>query len=302
MIGTTILGVASKTTLWRLPRLMSPSYSTVTTSPGAWSRLIRFRDEEGSVLYGDIDGKEADLALDTGKITAVVLEGDPFDKPRRTSRIAVVSELLSPIPRPPIILGIGLNYLQHAIELGATPPAHPILFTKPGTAVTGTHSNIVIPKALANSEPDYEAELAVVIGKECKDVAPANAMRYIAGVTCANDVTARKWQRDISQWCFAKSFDTFCPLGPAIVAPHVLPTLTVRKGPSAGLAISLTLNGQTMQSSRTSDMIHNISALISFLSQGTTLLPGTVILTGTPQGVGTGRTPKISLQHGDRKE
>ncbi|KAJ3149595.1 hypothetical protein HDU89_003648 [Geranomyces variabilis] len=171
-----------------------------------WSRLIRFREHpSGNVLYGDIGGKDMDSASESGKMTAVVLEGDPFDKPRRTSRVATVSQLLSPIPRPPIILGIGLNYLQHALELGATPPTNPILFSKPGTAAIGPHSNIVIPAFLSAAEPDYEAELAVVIGKECKDVAAVDAMRFVAGVTCANDVTARKWQRDISQWCFAKS-------------------------------------------------------------------------------------------------
>ncbi|KAI8913147.1 5-oxopent-3-ene-1,2,5-tricarboxylate decarboxylase [Powellomyces hirtus] len=233
-------------------------------------------------------------------MTARIVEGDPLEGGKVTDRVVAVQKLLCPIPRPPIVLGIGLNYAKHAKELNTPAPKTPILFTKPGTSVTGPGSPIVIPDVAQDAECDYEAELAVVIGKPCRNVSREDAMQFVSGVTCANDVTARTWQRNISQWCFAKSFDTFCPLGPVLVAPHLLPTLNVRDSQTGGLAILLKLNGKTMQSSRTADMIFDIPSLISFLSQGTTLLPGTVILTGTPAGVGTGRNPKVTLQDGDR--
>ncbi|KAJ3020388.1 hypothetical protein HKX48_000857 [Thoreauomyces humboldtii] len=262
-----------------------------------WTRLIRFQTADNDIVYGDVGLDEAGKV---GQDLAVrVLEGNPFSGGRLTDRVAKVQKLLCPIPRPPIVLGIGLNYLQHAKELKASVPTSPILFTKPGSSVVGPFSDINIPVVAQEAECDYEAELAVVIGTTCRNVPQERAMEVVAGVTCANDITARVWQRTGSQWNFGKSFDDFAPIGPVLVAPQLLPTLN-EPGPAGGLAISLTLNGKTMQSSRTSDMIFGIPALISFLSQGTTLEAGTVILTGTPAGVGTGRIPKIVLKDGDR--
>jgi len=141
---------------------------------------------------------------------------------------------------------------------------------------------VIPPVARVNGEEvDYEAELAVIIGKPCKDVSKERALDYVLGYTCANDISARKWQGPklgSGQWCFSKGFDTFCPLGPVLVSPKLIPN------PNA-LAISLDLNGKTMQNSSTKDMIFDVRSLISFLSQGTTLMPGTVILTGTPEGM-----------------
>ncbi|RKO85895.1 hypothetical protein BDK51DRAFT_22230, partial [Blyttiomyces helicus] len=195
----------------------------------------------------------------------------------------------------PIILGIGLNYLAHARELKKTPPTHPPLFTKPRNAVQDPFSAIRIPPVAKDAHVDYEAELAVVVGRDCLDATRENALDYVLGYTCANDITSRWWQEAVGQWTFSKSFDTFCPLGPTLVSPALIPN------PNA-LSISLTLNGAQMQDSTTRDMVHDVPALIAFLSQGTTIEAGTVILTGTPPGVGVVRSPPVFLRDGDEVE
>ncbi|KAI8822484.1 uncharacterized protein EV422DRAFT_400223 [Fimicolochytrium jonesii] len=279
-------------------RYFSSTKPTARTARKTWRRLVRFDSPDNQDVFGDLA-----LDPDTGKAgrddsgrhyTAFLINGDPFDRDNYelTTTKATVIKLLSPVRSPPIILGIGLNYAKHAAELKAHPPAQPILFTKPGTAMQHPDGPILIPQAAAEAECDYEAELAIVIGKRCKNASVENALEHVAGYTCANDVTARKWQRDLGQWCYSKSFDTFCPLGPVLVSPRVIPYPN-------NLNIRLTLNDELMQSSNTRDMIHNVPHLISFLSQGTTLHPGTVILTGTPEGVGTSRTPKLVLKHGN---
>jgi 2-keto-4-pentenoate hydratase/2-oxohepta-3-ene-1,7-dioic acid hydratase in catechol pathway len=153
---------------------------------------------------------------------------------------------------------------------------------------------IELPTKLKSNEVDYEAELAVVIGKTAKNVSKANALDYVLGYTCANDVSARDWQKQFggSQWCRGKTFDTFCPLGPVLVTKDEVPN------PNA-LGIKMILNGETMQDWNTNDMIFDVPTLIEFLSGSTTLLPSTVILTGTPHGVGAARTPPVFLKHGD---
>jgi len=154
---------------------------------------------------------------------------------------------------------------------------------------------ISIPKIARDPpEVDYECELAVVIGKPCKNVSEEDALNYVLGYTCANDVSARQWQtvRGGGQWNFGKSFDTFCPLGPVISSTSVIPNPN-------NLKISTVLNDQVMQSSNTNDMIFSVPRIIQFLSQSTTLLPGTVILTGTPEGVGFARKPPVFLKKGD---
>ena len=207
-------------------------------------------------------------------------------------RIDVLS-LLAPI-EPKTIYGIGLNYRKHAEETGAKIPEHPIVFLKSPTAIQDPGGPIVLPRHLRSDRVDFEAELGVVIGYECKNVSRADAMNYVLGYTIANDVSARDWQKDWggSQWCRGKTFDTFCPLGPALVMPAGL------INPN-DLAIRTRVNGVTMQESNTRDMIFHIPELIEFLSGSTTLEPGTLILTGTPEGVGMGRKPPVYLKAGD---
>ncbi|MEI6033235.1 MAG: fumarylacetoacetate hydrolase family protein [Verrucomicrobiae bacterium] len=210
-----------------------------------------------------------------------------------TGATAEIAKVLAPVS-PAAIFCTGLNYRRHAEETGARLPKHPILFMKSPSAVQNPDDPILIPTRLASHEVDYECELAVVIGRAAKNVARADALRYVAGYTCANDVSARDWQVRFggSQWCRGKTFDTFAPMGPCLVTPDEIPD------PNA-LAIRTVLNGVTMQEENTADMIFDVPALIEFFSGSTTLLPGTVILTGTPSGVGMARKPPVWLQPGD---
>jgi len=211
-----------------------------------------------------------------------------------SDKIVGITSVLSPVANPSNIICIGLNYTNHANEIGIDIPKYPIVFYKNTSSMNSYGRNIVIPK-LAQRKVDYEAELAVIIGKECKNVSREDALSYVLGYTCANDVTARIWQENSrcgSQWSFAKSFDTFCPLGPVIVSSAVI------SDPN-DLNITCTLNNEVVQSSNTRDMIFDVQSLISFLSQDTTLLAGTVILTGTPEGVGFTRSPPLYLRSGD---
>jgi len=221
------------------------------------------------------------------------ISGDIFAKFHLTDRQVVLGRLLTPLD--PIYLPcIGLNYRQHAIESNLPMPKHPVLFVKNPASVLHPDGAIALPSKLPSDSVDYECELAVVIGRRCKNVSRADALNYVLGYTCANDVSARDWQFNGggNQWCQGKSFDTFCPLGPVIVTSDEIPN------PNA-LRIRTRLNGETMQDSNTADMIFDVSTLIEFLSAGKTLLPGTVILTGTPQGVGFARKPPVRLKPGD---
>jgi 2-keto-4-pentenoate hydratase/2-oxohepta-3-ene-1,7-dioic acid hydratase in catechol pathway len=189
---------------------------------------------------------------------------------------------------------IGLNYKHHAAESKAPVPEFPVLFMKNPGALQHPGEPIAIPRHLRSDEVDYECELAVVIGRACKNASRANALDYVLGYTCANDVSARDWQkiRSGGQWCRGKSFDTFGPLGPCLVTRDEIPN------PNA-LKIRTIINGETLQDWNTSDMIFDVPTLIEFLSGSTTLLPGTVILTGTPHGVGMARNPARWLKPGD---
>lgn len=246
-------------------------------------RIIRYRDDSGAIHYGSqsVDGSARRIA------------GDVFGDFSVTDESADVAKLLAPVA-PTAILCIGLNYRAHAEETGAKIPEWPVLFTKNLGAVQNPGDPILLPTTAGSDEVDYECELAVVIGRTCKNVAPGNAFDYVLGYTCANDVSARDWQkrRGGSQWCRGKSFDTFMPLGPALVTPDEIPN------PNA-LRIATRVSGETLQDSNTSDMIFDVPTLVSFLSQSTTLAAGTVILTGTPPGVGMARTPPRWLKVGD---
>lgn len=246
-------------------------------------KLIRYRNSLGEIHCGEMaeDG------------TPLFLEGGFFDGVRSTGEKADVSKLLAPVV-PAAILCIGMNYQRHAEETGGKIPQWPVLFMKNPASVQNPGDPIEIPTALPSEQVDYECELAIVIGKTCKNAPREKALDYVLGYTCANDVSARDWQlrRSGAQWCRAKSFDTFCPLGPCLVTPDELPN------PNA-LGIRTILNGQTVQDWKTSDMIFDVARIIEFLSGSTTLLPGTVILTGTPHGVGMARTPPLWLKPGD---
>ena len=228
---------------------------------------------------------------DDGSTT--ILDGDVYGAVRDTGMTANVDRLLAPIV-PRDILCIGLNYRQHAAESGAEPPQHPVLFMKNSGALQNPGDPIVLPRRLRSDQVDYECELAVVIGKRCHNVDRADALRHVLGYTCANDVSARDWQRNGGggQWCRGKSFATFCPLGPAIVTTEDIPD------PNR-LAIRTILNDQTMQDWNTSDMIFDVPRLVEFLSASMILNPGTVILTGTPHGVGAARRPPVFMKAGD---
>jgi 2-keto-4-pentenoate hydratase/2-oxohepta-3-ene-1,7-dioic acid hydratase in catechol pathway len=228
--------------------------------------------------------------------TALALMGDPFsaDGLRSTGTSVALGKRLAPIV-PPTIIGIGLNYRQHALEMGRPLPQFPMIFVKTPNAVQNPGDPIYLPRSTsASQEVDYECELAVVIGRTAKNVSRERALDYVLGYTAANDVSARDWQFKWGggQFCQGKGFDTFCPLGPILVTRDELPD-------PGTLAISTRVNGELRQNSSTADLIFDVPALIAFLSASRTLLPGTVILTGTPSGVGAALTPPRFLQPGD---
>lgn len=197
---------------------------------------------------------------------------------------------------PRTIICIGRNFGAHAAEQGADAPKWPIVFMKNSCAATGHLEPIRIP-SVCDDEVDFEGELVVVIGKEALNVSKEEALNYVLGYTIGNDVSARMWQFDKGggQWCRAKSFDSFAPMGPVMVTPDEF-------GSPGNVSIQTRLNGDIVQEGNTRDMIFDVPALISFLSQGTTLTPGTAILTGTPPGIGWARDPKLLLQAGDTVE
>ena len=225
--------------------------------------------------------------------TAREIADDILGDFRVTDRVVTPGKLLAPVV-PANLLCIGLNYKKHATEGGQPPPPHPVLFIKNTASVQNPGDPIELPVKLPSTRVDYECELAVVIGRRCKNATRANALDFVLGYTCGNDVSARDWQRDGGggQWCQGKSFDTFCPLGPVIVTTDEIPN------PNK-LRIRTILNGETMQDWNTDDMIFDVPAIIEFLSASKTLLPGTVIMTGTPHGVGFARKPPVWLKPGD---
>ena len=213
------------------------------------------------------------------------------------SALAVASELdllpladttlLAPVPRPGKIICVGHNYPDHA---GETPPAFPDIFGKFGNVVIGSHQPIVLTRA--SSQVDYEGELAVVIGKRARFVDEAHALDAVAGYTIFNDVTARDYQKRSSQWTLGKTFDTFGPMGPALVTPDEI-------GDPANLELTLWVNGDQRQHTNTRNLLFGIPFLISYLSQALTLEPGDLISTGTPSGTGASRQPPVFLKPGD---
>jgi len=226
-------------------------------------RIARFSIDD-EVDFGVVEGDEV-----------APITGHPFAPFTFTGYRYQLSEvkLLAPVI-PSKVVAIGKNYADHAAEMGGTPPSAPMIFLKPSTAVIGTDEAITYPSS--SQRVDYEGELGVVIGRLCKDVPAVSAFEAVLGYTCANDVTARDQQAADGQWSRSKGHDSFCPLGPWLET-HLNP---------ADLAITTTLNGEKMQDARTAQMVHSIPSLIAYISGVMTLLPGDVILTGTPAGIG----------------
>lgn len=247
-------------------------------------KIIRYEDRAGRIGYARQTGSDIHHRIDGD-----ILAGNYSV----TNETVEVARLLAPI-EPRAIIGIGLNYRRHAEETNAKIPEYPVVFLKTPGAVQDPGQPIQLPRHLASEQVDYECELAIIIGKRCKNVSRADALDYVLGYTCANDVSARDWQihRGGSQWSRGKFFDTFCPLGPCLVTADEI------ANPNA-LKIATILNGERVQDWNTNDMIFDVPRLIEFLSGSTTLLPGTVILTGTPHGVGMASKPQRWLRAGD---
>src|SRR6478752_6928384 len=216
--------------------------------------IQRYQDKTGTIHHAWLDAQGV----------ARVLAGDISNSPQTTDELADVAKVLAPVV-PAAIICIGLNYKFHAAEAGMAIPERPIVFCKGNNTVQNPGDPICIPTVAGSDEVDYECELAIIIGKACKNVSPENALDYVLGYTCANDVSARDWQLKWGggQWCRGKFFDTFCPLGPVVVTPETIPD------PNA-LTIKTVLNGVTVQDWNTNDMIFSVRELISFLSQSTT--------------------------------
>jgi 2-keto-4-pentenoate hydratase/2-oxohepta-3-ene-1,7-dioic acid hydratase in catechol pathway len=244
-------------------------------------RICRFRDRAGRIAHGRVDGE-----------MVTTITGDLFGSWRADGARIPLAEvrLLAPIT-PPNLLAVGNNYRAHVEEGKGEIPKAPLLFIKATTTIADPGAAIPLP-AMAPSEVDYEAELAVVIGRTARDVSTERALEHVLGYACANDISARDCQRGDAQWARGKSFDGFAPLGPWLETELDPEDARVR----------LRLNGQTMQEASTRLMIFPVRTLISHLSRCMTLLPGTVILTGTPSGVGFARTPPVFLRAGDRVE
>jgi 2-keto-4-pentenoate hydratase/2-oxohepta-3-ene-1,7-dioic acid hydratase in catechol pathway len=234
------------------------------------------------------DAKFAIVEGEPGNEQLAVVTGDPlFTASRRTGEVVPLADvrLLVPvIPRSKVV-GVGKNYADHIREMGGQAPSQgePLLFLKPNTSVRGPGDPIELPRQ--SNEVHYEGELAIVIAKICKDVPLERVPEVVAGYTCANDVTARDLQRSDGQWARAKGFDSFCPIGPYVVTGM----------PPADLHLVTRLNGEVVQDGRTSQMIHDVAAIVAHVSAAFTLLPADIILTGTPAGVGP-------IVEGDRVE
>ncbi len=247
-------------------------------------KIIRYQGKDGNIGFASQqpDG------------SAIQLTGDLFGGLQPTGKPANIAKLLAPLV-PTGIQCIGLNYRHHANETGAKIPQFPVLFVKGLNTVQNPGDPIELPRHLRSNEVDYECELAVVIGRTGKNIPRERALDYVLGYTCANDVSARDWQKQFGggQWCRGKTFDTFCPLGPCLVTADEIPN------PNA-LKIRTVVNDEVLQDWNTNDMIFDVPQLIEFLSGSVTLLPGTVILTGTPHGVGMARNPQRWLKPGDQ--
>ncbi len=256
----------------------SQNNADANAGPLSWFDLDSELLKNAIAEFGDLrrDGAELLRALEVGRVI---------------KRADVV--LLAPVPRPGKLICIGLNYRDHAIESKMPIPERPVVFSKFSSSVIGPGEAVVVPSK--SEQVDYEAELAVVIGRRAKNVTPEQAYDYVLGYTIVNDVSARDFQFADGQWQRGKSCDTFAPMGQWIVTTDEIPD-------PHKLSIKLRLNGQTMQDSSTNQLIFGVPELIAFLSESITLEPGDVIATGTPPGVGFARKPPVFLKSGDVME
>ncbi|KAM3070207.1 hypothetical protein ACMFMG_003754 [Clarireedia jacksonii] len=276
-----------------------------------WERLIRFIATDGRVLHGEpiLPHPDFDLGQTTAatKLTAKVISGDDIydtaGSTKVTNEVVTVKELLGPLAQAevPILRCVGLNYSKHIKEAGRAPPPFPFIFFKPPTTVADHNADVVIPKICQDDQADYEGELCLIIGRDAKDVSEADALSYVAAYTCGNDISSRKLQRDpalagrIPQWGFSKGFDTFAPLGPCLVSSALIPD------PSK-LHLKTIIDGEVRQDESVADLLFGCPYLISYLSTGTTIQKGSVIMTGTPGGVGAGMNPPRYLVPDNKME
>ncbi|OAL05584.1 hypothetical protein IQ06DRAFT_300701 [Phaeosphaeriaceae sp. SRC1lsM3a] len=297
----------------------------MSTKLVAWERFVRYVPQglNQAVRYGDaiIEGSEVDHIAEIaeeGRLEVKVLKGDHPLNATPTGQTEKVARLLGPLEPAdvPIIRCIGLNYKTHStlqallhleaqkltnilvLETGRPLPACPTVFTKPGPAIADFGETIPVP-VIAQEQCDYEGELVVVIGKDAKNVSEADALKYVAGYTVGNDISSRDWQREagkagpVPQWSFSKSFDKYAPLGPCIVATSIL-------GDANAQSLKTIVNEDVRQDSNTGDLCFDVRKLVAFCSQGQTLQRGSLIMTGTPGGVGLFMKPQTFLKHGDK--
>ncbi|KAG4440545.1 hypothetical protein IFR05_003961 [Cadophora sp. M221] len=276
-----------------------------------WERLIRFVATDGRILRGEpiLPSEDFDLGFidESTKLQAKVVQGDDIydttGKTKVTDEIVTVKKLLGPLAQGDVDLlrCVGLNYAKHIKEAGRAPPPYPSIFFKPATTIWDHGADVVIPKIAQDDQADYEGELCIVIGKDAKNVRKEKALDFVAAYTAGNDISSRKLQRDVAlagnvpQWGFSKGFDTFAPLGPCLVNSQLI-------GDPSTLLLKTMVDGETRQEEMTSDLIFDCAYLIEHLSSGTTLKKGTVIMTGTPGGVGAGLNPPKYLVPGTKMQ
>ena len=266
---------------------MSPIFQT----------LVRFRDDQGSIRYG-----EAPTDKELVGMQVPIYDGDVPWNLRTTTQKAKIAEVLCPLPSVPIIYGIGMNYKRHIEEVKLPIPRYPVIFTKPPDALAGPFEDIPVDSCCKNM--DYEGELCVIIGTDCKNFIKGihNPLDYILGYSIGNDVSSRFWQeppQSGNQHGYAKSFDKFAPIGPVIVSPGAAGIKDSIQNGDPDLQLLTLVNGEERQSSRTSDLLFGISDILEHLSRGKTLRKGTVIMTGTPGGVAAFMEPPRWLGSGD---
>jgi 2-keto-4-pentenoate hydratase/2-oxohepta-3-ene-1,7-dioic acid hydratase in catechol pathway len=268
--------------------------ATIQTKAGPRAAVLRDN------YYVDVQATDPQLPASVRELIAAGAAAlRAADQAARSDKAVKVeagrAKILPPIPDPPKIVCLGLNYRDHAAESGAPIPKDPVLFSKYNTALIGDGDAIVLPPV--SNEVDYEAELVFAVGKRGRNVRADAAMEYVAGYTIGHDVSARDWQlkKDGKQWMVGKTFDTFAPVGPVLVTADEVPD-------PHNLGIRLRLNGQTMQDSNTRQMVFSVGAVLAYLSQVFTLEPGDLVFTGTPPGVGFARKPPVYLKPGDVAE
>lgn len=250
--------------------------------------IVTFR-RNGIVQHGVLSGDT--IAVHADATSAVDLAVNAASRPTTEELPLTAVELLPPVPNPGKVICIGLNYRAHAIEGGNPIPDYPAVFLRVTTSLTAPGGVMLYPEC--SDQLDYEAELAVIIGKTTTNVSAADALNHVAGYSCFNDGSVRNYQRKSTQWTMGKNFDSTGGFGPALVTPDELPA------GAAGLRLVSRLNGDIVQDSDTGDMIFDVATLIATLSEAMTLEPGDVIATGTPSGVGYARTPPVFMKPGD---